>query len=321
MSRRHLLLTAAIAAVLVLVLVLGLWLRPGDAAPGAAGLAAGPGASAAAGDGGGEAAMSAAAREQARISALADRLRALRRQPGNLPGLLESLRSDCDSEAACRALIDAALAEIGDPAFTAMLTRLLDRLPAYEAAMQSTVMSMQTPPRERYARIDALRQQILGVAETEFAFGQERAYAEFQFGYGELLARAGSLTPAQRLAELERLREAAWGTHAPALAAVEGRDGAYARELELLLAGVSDAAERERITAAVRGRHYSAEDAAQLAARDRELASQQQQVAAYQQELAALKQAMEAERATMSAAQWRAQYEARMTALRLKHFP
>ncbi len=320
MSRRHLLLTAAIAAVLVLVLALGLALRPGDDAAGPGGMAAVPGASLPAGDGG-EAAMSAAAREQARISALADRLRALRRQPGNLPGLLESLRADCDSEAACRTLIDAALAEIGDPAFAAMLGRLLDRLPAYEAAMQSTVMSMQTPPRERYARIDALRQQILGVAETEFAFGQERAFAEFQFGYGELLARADGLSPAQRLAELERLRKEAWGSHAAALSAVEGRDGAYARELELLLAGVSNAAERERLTAQLRARHYSAEEAAQLAARDRDLASQQQQVAAYQQELAALQQAMEAERASLPASQWQALYEARMTALRLKHFP
>lgn len=268
-----------------------------------------------------EAAMSEEQRHAAVVKILSDRLREWQQQPGNLQALLTALRAHCHDDLSCNALMDEVLAAHPDQELAAMLSRLLSRLPSYEKAMQSVTMSMSVPPRERYARIQALRQQMLGVAETELAFGQERAYADYQFGYGDLLAQAGTMTPSQRLAALDDLRERAWGDYATPLQATEGKDGAYERERELLLVGVTDPAQQQQITDALRVKHYGKEQAQQMAARDAVVSEQKKVVATYQQEAAALKQDMDGMRATLSESQWQALYEERLTALRLKHFP
>ncbi len=268
-----------------------------------------------------EAAMSEEQRHAAIVKSLSDRLREWQQQPGNLQALLTALRAHCQDDLSCSALIDEVLAAHPDREFAAMLSRLLSRLPSYEAAMQSVTMSMSVPPRERYARIQALRQQVLGVAETELAFGQERAYAEYQFGYGDLLARAGEMTPSQRLAALDELRKQTWGDYATPLQATEGKDGAYERERELLLVGVTSPAQQQQITDTLRVKHYGKEQAQQMAARDTVVTEQKQAVAHYQQDTEALRQEMDGMRATLTESQWQALYEERLTALRLKHFP
>lgn len=266
-----------------------------------------------------EAMHSASEREQAKIDAVVNQLKAMRNQSGNLSGFLEGLKADCPDEQACRALIETALNKLGDDKYADLIRRTLNRLPAYEQAMQSIVMSTSTPPQERYARIDALRQQILGKEETEFAFGQERTYAQFQFAYGDLLARAENLTSAQRLAELEKLRQSA--DKNITISHVDGRDGAYARELELLTVGIKDPTEKKRIAKEVRARYYSPEDAARLEKREEQVDTQTKQVQDYQAELTTLKREMEQIRSNMAENQWNKLYEERLTTLRLKHFP
>ena len=268
-----------------------------------------------------EAAMSEEQRHAAIVKGLSVLLREWQQQPGNLQALLTALRAHCHDDLSCTALMDEVLAAHPDREFATMLARLLSRLPSYEMAMQSVTMSMSVPPRERYARIQALRQQVLGVAETELAFGQERAYAEYQFGYGDLLATAGEMTPSQRLAALDELRKQTWGDYATPLQATEGKDGAYERERELLLVGVTDPAQQQQIKQSLREKHYGKEQAREMAARDEVVAEQQKAVVTYQQEVSALRQDMEGMRATLTEPQWQALYEERLTAIRLKHFP
>lgn len=317
--------TAALAAVIVLVAAAGwratAWQpQAGDGDPAATALLAGMDSAGTVGAGD-EAGMSEAERHAARLEVLRAQLQSLQQTPGNLQAFLQALGRLCDSPEACEALLAEALAQYPDRAFAALVESAVARMPFYEREMQSLVMSTELSPRERYQRIHELRQRTLGVAETELAFGQERAWAEYQFRYGELQQQAASLPPAERLSALQSLRASALGAHAAALAAVEGPHGAYERELELMLAGVETEAQRAAITQDLRRKHFDADTVVQMAARDAQLATQQQQLAGYQAEAAQLKAQLEGLRAGMGQAQWDALYEQRMTELRLKHFP
>lgn len=316
--------TAALAAVIVMVAAAG-W-RAG--LPGPATLFAGDEAAGlsqpAAATGGidqDEAGMSEAERHAAKIEGLRDLLAALQQSPGNLQPLLQALGRLCGDPAACEALLAEALAGYPDQAFAALVARTLERMPAYEREMQSLVMSTEVPARERYARIHALRERTLGIEETALAFGQERAWAEYQFAFGDLQQQAASMPQEARIAALEALREQAFGPHAAALAAVEGPFGAYERELAVSLAGVEDPAQRAAITDRLRQRHFDADTRVQLAARDEQLATQQQQVGDYRAEAEQLRRELDGLRATLPEDRWNALYEQRMTELRLKHFP
>lgn len=322
MSKKTLILvTAAFAAVIVIALLFFLTGGGGSAASSS---------SRESGEGGGflsgpdrsDAGSDRAERQKAEREALIERLRELQRQPGNLTRFLTEWRQHCQEEPlVCDALLQEALAEYPDREFAGMVARLLSRLPGYEQAMQSLVMSTALSPRERYDRLWALREQMLGREEAVFAFGQERAYADYQFRYGDLLARAGTLTPEQRSAELQKLREAASGEYSRLLAETEGPAGAYERERDLLLAGVTDADLQARITAQLRRRYFDAATVAQMEARDVQLADQAGAVARYQSEATALRQELEVLRPGLGEAAWEALYEQRMTELRLRHFP
>lgn len=325
MQRKTIYATAAFAAVVVMVAVAG-WLAAtpdaGTAFPGAGGFSlrslsdAGTAA-----DGSDEAGMSESGRREAHIESLLGELAALQKSPGNLQAFQQSLQRRCQGEAECQALLAEVLARHPDRDFAALVARTLARMPAYERAMQALVMATATPARERYDAIQALRDRTLGREEAALAFGQERAWADYQFAYGDLQQRAASMAPAERLAALEDLRARAFGTHAEALKAVEGRFGAYERELAVSLAGVDDAAARTAITRQLRDKHFDAETRRQLEARDTTLVQQQRQVTDYKAEEGRLKQELEGLRGTMSEPAWNALYEQRMTELRLRHFP
>lgn len=328
MQRKTIYATAASAAVVVLVIAAAwrasLPLSPpdlnGDAAFSSVSMSSGA-AFAGNPQGEDEAGMSEQERKAARLEKLGAQLADFQRMPGNLQAFLQALHRYCDSPEACEVLLAEVLARHPDRDFADRVARTVARMPFYEREMQSLVMSTDTPPRERYARVHELRQQTLGVTETEMAFGQERAWAEYQFAYGDLQARAAGLSPQQRLEALDALRAQAFGPYAEVLGGVEGPQGAYEREVALLVAGVEDPAQRARITAQVRQRYFDPDTVVQLAARDAQLADQQKKVGDYQGEAAQLQQSLAPLRATMDPAAWEALREERMTELRLRHFP
>lgn len=324
MSRRHtLLITAAIAAVIVIAAAIayGVMGAPFSTSPGKTATGSDGFASVDGNDLRSESDAGVAERRAARVKELVERLRDLQKRPGNFQAFLNELQQHCSDPAECSALLNEVLAQYPDREFAGMVARLVSRMPGYEQAMQALIMSTALSPRERYDRLWSLREQMLGREEAAFAFGQEKAYAEYQFRYGELVAGAGGLSSEQRLAALEKLRQSAANEHAEAVRSVEGAEGAYERERELLLAGVTDAAEQARITAMLRRRHFDAVTVAQMEARDVQLASQAEAVASYQADVAALSREMEALRSGMDEAGWQRLREQRMTELRLRHFP
>lgn len=255
------------------------------------------------------------------MEAMQSLLHDAQQQPGNLAHTLQQLRQQCVPEDDCDALIRMALAGYADADFAALVEQAMARLPLYEIAMQELVMSMRQPPRERYDAIHALREQTLGRDVTEALFGQEAAWAEYQFRYGELMETAAALSATDRLAALNALRDASFGDYTDALHQVEGIDGRYQRELALLLAGVEDASQRAQITRDLRHRHYPPEVIAQLEQRDRQQQQNEQRVLDYQQAVAALQQDMDAVRSTLPDQAWQQQYEQALRQLRAQYFP
>jgi hypothetical protein len=270
-----------------------------------------------------EAAMSTEQRRQLRIDTMRDLLEMARAEPGNLQRTLQQLRQQCGQGDDCAALIQAALDALPDQDFAALVASALARLPLYEAAMAQVVMSMETPARQRYAAIHTLRQQTLGVAETEALFGQEAAWAEYQFRFGELMSSdtLTSLSPQQRLAALDALRSDTLGDYQPALAEVEGDSGRYDRELALLTAGLTDPASIDAITGQLREQYFGTEQAAAMAARDQVVRQQQTAVAEYQLAVEQLDQDMAPLKTQMAEDLWNLSYEQRLTELRLQYFP
>lgn len=248
-----------------------------------------------------------------------------RDQRGNMQAFFEALRKLCAAEgldhAQCSALLDDALTDHADPAYAAMLQRIMERLPDYEGAMQRTVMSMETPPPQRYAVLDAQRRQLLGEAETELMFGQERALAKYRFAYGDLMeGEAASLGPDQRLQRLEQLQQQYFDDHEQALQEARGPHAAYQQERQLLLLGIDDPRQQEAITRQLREKHFDDETVAKMEARDAEVARQQKVLEAYQADVAALEAELAPLRETLTADQWQARYQEAMKQLRLKHF-
>lgn len=260
-------------------------------------------------------------RREARIEAMQSLLNAAQQQPGNLAATLQKLHQLCLPEEDCAALIRAALAQHADTDFAALVEQAMTRLPLYESAMQEVVMSTSIPPRERYAALHELRVQTLGREVTEALFGQEAAWADYQFRYGDLMDGATALSATDRVAALNQLRHNAFGEYTAALDAVEGPDGRYQRELGLLLAGVDDPDTRDRITRELRQRHYPADVIARMEQRDRQQQTLNQQVQAYQHATDALEQDMAALRDTLSPQVWQQQYEQALMQLRLQYFP
>lgn len=264
------------------------------------------------------------ARQQQLTQWLQQHLTDFKKQSGNLDLFLQAWRTECQAEQQaknCDAMLRAALASHTDQAFANQMLRLLNSLPAYEQAMQSVVMSTATDPRQRYAQIWQLREQMLGRDGALLAFGQEKAFAEYQFKFAELKARAADLSAEQRLAELKQIQQQTLGQYAEAVRQAEGNAGDYEKSLQLLLVGVTDPTQRAEVTQRLRQQYFSPELAAQMAQRDQQVSQQKQQVDLYQTELAALKQQMAASQGSLSASAWQQQYEQQLTALRLKHFP
>ena len=264
------------------------------------------------------------ARQQQLQQWLQQHLTDFKKQSGNLDGFLQAWNAQCKNEQQpkqCDVMLRAALATHTDQAFANQMLRLLNSLPAYEQAMQSVVMSTATDPRQRYAKIWQLREQMLGQDGALLAFGQEKAFAEYQFQFAELKARAANLSGEQRLAELKQLQQQTLGRYGDQVRQAEGSAGDYEKALQLMLVGVTDPAAQAQITQQLRQQYFSPELAAQMAQRDQQVTEQKQQVDLYQTELAALKQQMAASQNSLPASAWQQQYEQRLTALRLKHFP
>lgn len=259
-------------------------------------------------------------RVQENQTRIEQQLQAWQQKPGNITLFLQAIQQQC-SIADCMTLLKQVLASYPDKDFAALLQNILERMPTYEKAMQSTIMSTSLSPQQRYERIWQLREQILGKAEAELAFGQERAYAEYQLHYGNLMQQAKNMSPQQRIDALHKLQQQAAAQYPELLGNIEGRDGNYEKELQLSLLGITDDSQRQQITQQIRQKYFKPEEAASMQARDQQVEQQQTAVQQYQADLAQLKQDMNQKKASLSASAWQQQYELRVTQLRLKHFP
>ncbi|SFM00155.1 lipase secretion chaperone [Marinobacter zhejiangensis] len=292
---------------------------PDAATPAAVAATGGPVVSAANGDDEREASQQARrAQDQAYW---AERLQGYQDHGGNLQQFFRELLAQCGGEPdLCEALLDDRLEGYPDAGFAAQLRTILQQQFQYQAQMQSLTMPTSQPPEQRYQQLDALRVQHFGDAATELLYGQERAWASYQFGYGELLEQAPYLTAEQRLQRLEQLRSDRWGGYGEALADQEGVYGRYRRERELLQAGVTDAKEREAISEALRSQYFDDEQSALIGERERVREEQAQQ----QQDYATAKQAFDDEmtalRGSMADAQWQQLYQQRLSELRRRFF-
>lgn len=258
---------------------------------------------------------------QQQIEALIEQqLKTFQLKPGNITLFLNQLQQQCPLDD-CKALLSKVLANYPDQQFAKLLERTLERMPAYEKAMQSTVMSTSTPPQQRYDKIWQLREQLLGQQEAELAFGQERTYAQYQLEYGNLMQRAKDMPNEQRIQELNRLQQKAAKNFPELLPEIEGNVGNYEKELQLSLLGINDAQQRQQITQQLRQKHFGSEQTAQLNARDKQVEQQQAQVKQYQSELAQLKQQMNQQKSVLPDSEWQQQYDLRLSQLRQKHFP
>lgn len=254
-------------------------------------------------------------RQQQNQQTVLEVIQKFQKKPGNLNQLLTSIQQNCNVEN-CQALLQQTLANYPDQAFAAMLQRLLDRMPAYDKAMQSVVMATNTNPRQRYEAIWSLRERILGKQEADLAFGEEHQFADYQFAYGDLLQRAPNLTPQQRLAELARLQQLNKDT----IVEVDGAAGSYEKALQLSLIGVNDPVQQQKITQQLRNEYFSPQQAAQMLERDKQVTQQDNQVKQYQADLLLLNQEMETRKSSLSESAWQQQYQLRLEQLRRKHF-
>lgn len=248
-------------------------------------------------------------------------LQRLQAEGGNLQQWVNELVQRCGAQKdACQTLLEQELEGYPDADFADRLRALLPRYLGYERAMSALVMSRDLSPRTRYQRVDALRTEHLGEADAELMFGQERAWADYRFGYEALLAKASSLSTGERLQALDRLRRQSWQDHYEALSDLEGRHGAYRREKEMLLLGVTDSRQREALADELRTRHFGEQEADIVGLREEELSLQQQQREGYQQARAELEQSMSARRNLMSEEAWQQQYQEQLRQLRRRWF-
>jgi len=237
-------------------------------------------------------------RKQTLLQTLRDRLRQAQDNPGNLQAFFNALRQHC-KEQACDTLLAEILADYPDRNFAALVQNIHARMPHYEAAMQAT----------------------LGQVETEAMFGQEAAWADYQFRYAELMQRAATLSPDERLNALDALRAESFGDYQQSLEQVEGTQGAYERELALLLTDVEDDRQRAEITHQLRVTHFGETQAEILAQRDVRIQHQEAKVADYRASVESLKEELAPLQSSLPANEWTALYESRLEQLRLQHFP
>lgn len=249
-----------------------------------------------------------------------DRIAGYSEEGGNFQQFFAQLLAQCGSEQdLCEALLNDRLAGYPDTALADRLRAVLQKMPAYEAAMKATVLSSEQSPEARYQTIDTMRVNFFGEASAEMLYGQERAWAEYQFGYERLIEQAApSMAPAQRLAELDNLKRNAWGPYYEPLSEQENASARYRQEKQLLLIGVSDSAQQEAITAALRQKYFDADLAHQIAEQETRSAEQKVQRATYAEARQVLQNEMQALQGRMPDSEWQSLYQTRLKQLRKK---
>ena len=254
-------------------------------------------------------------RQQQQQESILKLIQSFQKNSGNITQFMAQLQQSCvDTD--CQAQLKQALAHYPDQQFATTLTQLIERLPAYEKAMQAKIMSTRMTPQQRYDDIWKLREQTLGQAEAQLAFGEEKVLASYQFAYGDLLNRAPQMTQQQRLSEFSQLQQ----RYQVVSKNIDGQSGSYDKAVKLALIGETDPMQQKHITQQMRDRYFSPQDAAQLAKRAEQIDQQQQQVQNYQSELATLKQDMNERKQQLSDSAWQQQYQLRLEQLRQKHF-
>lgn len=247
-----------------------------------------------------------------------DRIQRYSEEGGNFQQFFAQLQAQCGAEPdLCMALLNDSLAGYPNAALVQQLQAILEKMPAYEAAMEATVMSSAQSPQERYQTIDTLRVNVFGEASAELLYGQERAWADYQFGYEDLVEQAAPhMAPTQRLAELDDLKREAWGEYYEPLSKQENASARYQQEKQLLLIGVTDQAQQQAIAESLRQKHFGEERARQVAEQEARAAEQQAQRATYAQAKQALQREINALQSSMSDGDWKRLYQSRLEQLR-----
>lgn len=263
--------------------------------------------------------------EPGALSTVETRLAQAEQESGNLQKFFTDLQALCEGEGldqeACAALLEEALADHPDREYARMLLDIMESFPEYQQSLGRTVLSTDLSPRERYRRLQEKREAAFGDQATRALYGQEAALAEYRFAYGELLEHeAPHLTPEQRRQRLEALREETFGPWYEQLSEAQGDHGAYRQELQLMLTGVEDQAERERIIRQLREQHFDEDTVERMEERDAQQQQQARQVEAFKEAEAALEAELAELRDTMPEDQWRERYQREMEQLRREHF-
>ncbi|WP_445115630.1 lipase secretion chaperone [Acinetobacter sp. WZC-1] len=244
-----------------------------------------------------------------------DRLKQFQQKPGNIYAFLNALQDICPDQTECQNLLKKVLAQYPDQAFAETMLKLVERLPAYEQKMQSTIMSTSMDPKQRYDALWKLREQLLGAKEAALGFSEEHHNADYQFAVNDLMQQAAQMPQQQRLEKLNHLQQQ-FSIDPQA----ESQTVQYEQALQLSLVGVNDAAQRQQITRQLRESYFDAAEIAHMEKRDQQLQQQQQQVDQYQQRLSQLKQEMAQSKNQMPEQQWQQLYQQRLEQLRKDAF-
>lgn len=243
-----------------------------------------------------------------------EQLQALQKQPGNITLFLQNFKINCPVTD-CDAALAKALSNYPDQTFAEQLKNLLQRLPLYEQNMQRIVLSTSLSPEERFNKIWQLREQTLGKAETQLGFGQERAYADYRFAY-HALSQNPNLNTQQRLDAFEALQK-----QHPEAQQHETSIGLYEQALALIQQHPSDPVTTATLKHELQQRYLSESEQVDIQQREQRVAQQHQRANQYQVAVAQLQQEMMPLKQQMSDAEWQAQYQTRLEALRLQMFP
>jgi hypothetical protein len=258
-----------------------------------------------------EAALGALERQEGQRQHWQERLSEFQEHSGNLQQFLELWQMQCRDN--CLSRLQDLLADYPDTAFAAQVLAIAAAFPTYLDAQSRLRQSTEEPPRERYARMDALREETFGTAGRDLLFGQEKAWAAQQFAYEDLLIEAPSLSTPERLDAFDRL-QAATDEAVPSLQ--QSQTERYRKALALALVGIQDPNEAAQVRATVQSRYLDPESTARVLAREAREADQQSQVMRYWEAVGAMEDEMAASRSSRPAAEWEAERQQRLESIR-----
>ncbi|WP_176216962.1 lipase secretion chaperone [Andreprevotia lacus] len=189
----------------------------------------------------------------------------------------------------CERVLRDALASWSDRKAAAIAAAALDKQSTVADAETHLVQNMNTPLLERLGKLSALRKSLMGDEAAQAWYGRDEAaigFAAAVNAYAQGDARKVAL--AQRMTQVEALRQQYYGPYYAELKAAEGAQTAYALEYGLAKLDVKDVTADTALRNALRNKYLSPADATAQAQQDAQAGAQQARVQAYQSALAEL---------------------------------